>query len=333
MRAYGRRRMLALAAGLLAAATACSGSGEPASSPVAAATSAAAAAPTTPSVAPGVSLSEAANAFSEYIVTDDLLRAAGERRLGRELARDGRADLTTADFASTDDRPARHSWGTPTFLVPRLLPDEPLWFSVVVPRDNRTAVLTFAKGPDWRLSALALLLPGQRLPEVKLDTSGYAEVVGSEDKGVQISPRYIAPLHATIAERGPAGIAAGLIAAGPYTTETAAEIADSRAAAKKDGFTYDSIFSAADYPVYALRTVDGGALVQYSLLRTTSMNSVISVSPFLPVPPEGRWALTREQYRDNIKIFETQQYVATVPPASAATVIAYDGAITKGSGL
>ncbi|MEV4059246.1 hypothetical protein [Nonomuraea dietziae] len=331
MRAYGRRRMLALAAGLLAAATACSGSGEPSSSPVAAAT--AAAAPTTPSVAPGVSLSEAANAFSEYVVTDDMLRVAGDRRFARDLHRDGRTDLVTAEFASTGDRPARYTWGTPTFLVPRLRPDEPLWFSVVVPRDNRTAVLTFAKGTDWRLSALALLLPAQRLPEVKLDAAGYAEVVGSEDKGVQISPRYIAPLHATIAERGPAGIAAGLIAAGPYTTETAAEIADNRTAAKKDGFTYDSIFSAADYPVYALRTVDGGALVQYSLLRTTSMNSVISVSPFLPVPPEGRWALTREQYRDNIKIFETQQYVATVPPASAATVIAYDGAITKGSGL
>lgn len=323
--------MLALAAGLLAAATACSGSGEPSSSPVAAAT--AAAAPTTPSVAPGVSLSEAAEAFSEVIRTDDMMRVAGNRRFARDLTRDGRTDLVTAEFASTGDRPARYTWGTPTFLVPRLRPDEPLWFSVVVPRDNRTAVLTFAKGTDWRLSALALLLPGQRLPEVKLDTAGYAEVVGSEDKGVQISPRYIAPLHATIAERGPAGIAAGLIAAGPYTTETAAEIADNRTAAKKDGFTYDSIFSAADYPVYALRTVDGGALVQYSLLRTTSMNSVLSVSPFLPVPPEGRWALTREQYRDNIKIFETQQYVATVPPASAATVIAYDGAITKGSGL
>lgn len=322
---------MALAAGLLAAATACSGSGEPTPSPVAATTSATVT-PTVPSVAPGVSLSEAANAFSEYTLTDDVLRAAGDRRLGKELARDGRVDLTAADFASTDDRPPRHTWGTPTFLVPRLRPDEPLWFSVVVPRDDRTAVLTFAKGTDWRLSALSVLLPGERLPEVKHDAAGYAEAVGADDKGVQISPRYIAPLHATIAERGPAGIAAGLIAPGPYTTETAAEIADNRTAFRKEGFSYDSIFSAADYPVYALRTVDGGALVQYSLLRTTSMASVVSISPFLPVPPEGRWALGKDQYRDNMKIYETHQYVATVPPASAATVIAYDGSITKASG-
>ncbi|MFD1931750.1 hypothetical protein ACFSKW_09685 [Nonomuraea mangrovi] len=328
MRAYGRRGWAALAAGVLAAATACSASGAPQPSPVAATVSVT----PTPTTAPGVSLSEAANAFSEYILTDDLLRAAGDRRLAREITRDGRTDLANAEYASTRDRPARYAWGAPSFLVPRLRPDEPLWFTVVVPRDGRTAVLTFAKGTDWRLSSLSLLMPGEKLPEMKRDAAGYAETVGLDDKSVQISPRYVAPLHATIAERGPAGIAANLVAPGIYTTETAATIADNRTDAKTDGFRYDSIFTPADFPVYALRTVDGGALVQYSLLRTTSMTNVVFVNPFLPIPPDGRWALARDSYSHDTKIYETQQYVAALPPAAAATVIGYDGAITRANG-
>ncbi|MET9340218.1 hypothetical protein [Nonomuraea sp. NPDC003804] len=327
MRAYGWRGWPALAVGLLAAVTGCSGSAAPEPSPVAA-TSSVSAVPTT---APGVSLSEAANAFNEYVLTDSLLRAAGDRRLAREITRDGRTDLVNAEYASTRDSPVRYTWGTPSFLVPRLRPDEPLWFTAVVPRGDQTAVLTFAKGTDWRLSSLSLLFPGQKLPEVKRDAAGYAEVVGLDDQSVQISPRYVAPLHATIAERGPAGIAANLVAPGPYTTETATAIADNRRTAKTDGFRYDSIFSAAEYPVYALRTADGGALVQYSLLRTTSMNNMLFVSPYLPVPPSGRWALTGS-YRQTLKIYETQQYVAVVPRSAAATVVGYDGAITRATG-
>ncbi|MEU7896997.1 hypothetical protein AB0B45_29555 [Nonomuraea sp. NPDC049152] len=329
MRAYGRRGWAALAAGVLAAVTACSASGAP--RPTGAATMSATPTPT-PTTAPGVSLSEAANAFSEYILTDDLLRAAGSRRLVRAITRDGRLDLANAEYASTHDRPARYAWGTPSFLVPRLRAEELLWFTAVVPRDGRTAVLTFVKGTDWRLSSLSLLLPGQKLPEVKRDAAGYAETVGLDDKSVQISPRYVAPLHATIAERGPAAMGANLVAPGAYTTETAATIAVNRTAARTDGFRYDSIFTPADYPVYALRTVDGGALVQYSLLRTTSMTNVVFVNPFLPIPPTGRWALARDAYSQTMKIYETQQYIAALPAAAAATVIGYDGAITKASG-
>ncbi|MFE3453377.1 hypothetical protein ACFXJ8_31070 [Nonomuraea sp. NPDC059194] len=328
MRAYGRRGWAAVAAGVLAAVTACSASGDPRPS-LAAATAAAA---PTPTSAPGVSLSEAANAFSEYVLTDDLLRDAGDRRMAREITRDGRVDLVNAEYASTRDRPARHTWGTPSFLVPRLDANELLWFTAVVPRDDRTAVLTFVKGTDWRLSSLSLLLPWAKLPEVKRDAAGYAEVVGLDDKSVQISPRYVAPLHATIAERGPTGIAANLVAPGAYTTETAATIADNRTEAKTDGFRYDSIFTPADYPVYALRTVDGGALVQYSLLRTTSMTNVVFVNPFLPIPPSGRWALARDNYSQTTKVYETQQYIAALPPAAAARVIGYDGAITRANG-
>ncbi|MEU8252268.1 hypothetical protein [Nonomuraea sp. NPDC048916] len=335
MRTQGRRKALALAAVLLAGATACSASAPPAPSKAAAAT--ATSGPSTPAPPPpAVTRAEAAKAFATFIATDDLLRAGGDLRLALEINRDAEAKLTEAAFKSTRNKPPRYTWGSPTFYVPRFGAGEGSpWFTVLVTRDDRPVLLTFAKSDDWRLSSATRLLSGQKAPPIALDAEGYATVLAPGDRSVTISPQYMGPLHATVAEAGATGVTAGLLAAGPYTTDIAEEITVERDRAKADGFSYDSIFSGNDNPVYALRTADGGALIQYSLSRNTTTTTKTAEDDYIPVPEDARWAINAHVVRRTLRLTETHQYATAVPPSSApaaARVIAHDGTLTRASG-
>lgn len=343
--------MLALA-GLLAVA-ACSGSSEGLPTPVAA-TSSVPATPTPSPTEPPITPTEAAAVFAEYIATDDVLRAAlradpnltGTLKDALELASGAQAQLVIAAYQLTGYKPPRHTWGPPRLVVPKLEPGNTApWFTVLTKRDGREAILTFAKSPNWRLSSLTLLEPDTVLPEVKIDAGGYAEPLPLDDKSVLISPRFVSSLHASVAESGPKGITGELIAPGPFTTGIAEEIAAARKQAKDlgKGLGYDSIFTAGDYPIYALRTTDGGALVQYSLTRTsTTTNDVDERGPGIPIPeaiqrliPPERVGEPKQLAQHQLKVFETQQYAASIPPASSATgqaaVLAHDSAVTRAS--
>jgi hypothetical protein len=336
VRVLGRPKALALTVALLTAATGCtSAASRPAGTPVAATGSGTATpSPTVPATA--VTPEEAAEVFHTYTATDDLLRAGGDLRLAQELTRDAEARLTAVAFLSTGNEPPRRRWGSPTLYVPRFPAGERApWFSVLAARDGQPTMLTFAKGADWRLSTAARLLPDRRPPDIALDDDGYATAISAADKSITISPQYMGPLHATVAEAGGGGVAAGLIAEGPHTTEVAAQITADRGTAKEDGFSYDSIFTANDFPVYGLRTADGGAVIQYALSRTTTTTTKTAEDDYIPVPPPARWAIESPVVRRTLRLVEVHQYVTAVPPATApkaAEVIAHDGSLTRATG-
>ncbi|GAA3117716.1 lipoprotein [Planomonospora alba] len=348
MRAQGRRRLLALAlpltAALVAASAACSTSGDAAPGPTAS-TRGASPAPAS-SARPQVTLEEAGRALKEILAVDEVLGSADPQVLADrnhllKQARDGHLALVQAAYDSAEAEGAelpRHTWGEPRLLVPRVQRGA-LWFAALVDRTDssgqaRPVVLTVVRqgAGDWQVSSLSLL--DDPLPEVALDDEGYATALAEDDTTVQISPRLMAPLHATTAEEGTAGFAAGLIAEGPHTTAHAAEIAAARTAEKRDDcLGYDSIFAAAGYPVHALRTADGGALVMYSLIRTTTRTvKVDPCAPYIEIPRQAR-GLTSEPYaREELRTVETQQYVSVVPAKNSgglARVIGYRGGITK----
>ncbi|MGS2643086.1 hypothetical protein [Streptosporangium sp. LJ11] len=350
VREHGRRGALALALVLItvtAATTACSGSGDAPperSSPTGGGvTPATSAAPVPPP--PPVTLAEAAKALAGVVGADGVLGAAvphldADRRLMQEQTRDGQEALTAAAFNGSAEALPHYTWGTPRLLVPRNQRG-PLWFAAVVDREEpsgrvRTAVLTLMRhdGEDWRVSSTSLLDEGVRPPVVATDAEGYTTALGEEDATLAISPRLMAPLHATSAEEGERGFAAGLIEAGPHTTGFADEITRRRADGKADDcLSYDSIFAASDYPVHALRTADGGALVLYSLIRTTTRT--IKITPCgsdIQIPPEAR-KLTKERFiPKELRTVETQLYVSTVPAKGSgrpAKVIGYLGGLTK----
>jgi hypothetical protein len=338
VRAYGRREVLALA--LAVGAAACSGQGTPSGGAEAMAT-AASSTPAAPS--PKVTIEDAEQALARFLATDDVIRAAGDERLATELARDAQLPLTVAHYRSSEMSPPRYTWGDARLLVPRL-DRAPYWFTAVVERRAgkgaaRTAVLTLTR-PDedghWQLAFSSLLYPDATVPDAALDADGYATALDAGDESVEISPRLMAPLHATIAEEGSQGFTAGLITPGTHTSGYAAEIESNRHRAKLAGYNYDSIFSATDFPVYTLRAADGGAIIQYSMARTTTLTSKTADKELIPVPEEARWAIGVPVVHRELRVQETQQYVSVTPPAksgAATTVIAYDGAITRVSGV
>ncbi|SEG65733.1 hypothetical protein SAMN05444920_103752 [Nonomuraea solani] len=292
---------------------------------------------------------EAAQAFTDVTVTDDEVRAArdpqgrteeelqGRLKLAEDLTTGSQTALTVAAYLSTGYAPHRYRWGPPTLFVPKFRQGEKApWFSALATRDGRPTLLTFAKARIWRLSSAAELLPGQRLPDIELDADGYATSVPPDDKTITISPQFMGPVHASVAETGKSGVTAGLLAPGPYTTEVAEQIATQRDDAKFRELSYDSIFSADNYPVYGLRTANGGALIQYSLSRnSTTKNMLDETYRAITVPKEASWWISSETVPLSLKLTEIHQYATAVPPLSApapAPVIAHEGALTRATG-
>lgn len=334
MRVHGRWLAPALVAVLLAGATGCTGT---AAAPTPTPITSTSAAPATPTPAePEVTLDEAGEVFETYTATDGVLRASGDLRLAMEYVRDSEARLTAVAYLSSDGTPPRHRWGPATLYVPRFPPGTASpWFSVLTSRDGDPTLLTFARSGDWRLSAAARLLDPGATPDIQLDEQGYATAVADDDRSITIRPQLIGPLHATVAETGSDGAAAGLIADGPYTTEVAHQITEAREKAKKNGFSYDSIFQAGDFPVYGLRTTDGGAVIQYSLSRLTTTTTKTAEDDYIPVPESARWSISAPVVRRELRLTEIHTYVTAVPPAAkpgAARVIGHSGALTKATG-
>ncbi|GIH22129.1 hypothetical protein Aph01nite_04390 [Acrocarpospora phusangensis] len=336
------RRALALVVLAAAAASCTSPPAQPSPpppkpSPVAATT--AAPSPTPRPVA--LTLEDAADALREHLAADDVARVAGDERWALDLARDGQDLLTIAQYRAADMKPPRYTWGKPTLIVPRQYGDAPLWFAAVLDRrqrgeETRKALLVFVKQGDLWQNSFESLLEAD-LPPLKLDEEGYATALDARDQSIAISPYLMGPLHATIAEEGRAGYASDLIEPGPRTTGYFAEIKRNRESFKAGGLAYDSLFAlAVGFPVYAVRTDDGGGLVLYSLTRTTTWTAKVENAQggHLEVPEEARWALLSAVIVKERRILETQQYVGFIPPkdsSAPAEVVGYDGLVTKAS--
>jgi hypothetical protein len=146
-----------------------------------------------------------------------------------------------------------------------------------------------------------------------------------------------------VAEEGAAGYAARLIAPGRWTTGYNPQIErDKRTAKIDDGLAYNSIFAAGTYPVYTLRTDDGGALVLYTLIRTSTwitpddngqgVGLAYSVGRPVPIPKDAQWDLKDPYIVKERRITSTLQYAGLVPPkntAGQAQVIGQAGFVTK----
>lgn len=302
-----------------------------------------AAPPASPSAspeAPAVTLAEAGEQVRLILGADDVFRAGTAEKYALDQTRDAQGQITAMAFQSTGGKPPRYTWGPPKLLVPRL--DRfPYWFAAVVERreeggGSRTALLAFMRQSElyrWQLSFVSLLYPGTLPPGVGLDAEGYATPLATRDDSVAISPHLMAPLHATIAEEGPGGFAAGLIAAGPQTTGYFTEVERIQPDFKWRGLLYDSLFAATAFPIYALRTTDGGALILYSLTRTTLRQAKTKAAEGLvPVPKNVRWAVGNLVVPYMLRVVETQQYVSHVSrkgAAEPAKIIAFDGVVTR----
>ncbi|WP_214107636.1 hypothetical protein [Acrocarpospora catenulata] len=331
-----RRALLPVLLVFVSACSASSAEKPVAPSPVAHTT----AAPSPSPAPPALTLDEAAQAFRDHLAVDDVARVTGDERWALELARDGQDLITIAQYRGSRSKPPRYTWGEPTLIVPRQNGRAPLWFAAVAERrapgeDPRQALLVFVQqGGIWQNSFESLLETD--LPEIELDPEGYATALDSRDESIAISPHLMGPLHATVAEEGSGGYASALIEPGPHTTGYHDEIASLDKEFRRREVGYDSIFAlAVGFPVFAIRTADGGGLLLYSLTRTTTWTPEGTAQGMhMEIPEAARWTIFTEVIIKERRILETQQYVSRVPPRDStapAAIIGYDGLVTRGS--
>lgn len=342
------------------AATGCSGGGTAASTPAAAESTPAE--PLTPAVA--------ARAFQSFTTNDDISRTAGDERLALSWVLDGQSLITAAKFreAAFQETPVkRYTYAKPKFYVPRL-ENHPQWFLAVAQRTERsagqgdpaaddgdggsredgkdtarTAFMVFSRkepGARWRVALSSLLGEDQKMPHIAVDGAGYATPLATFDDQLVIQPRFVGAMQATLAEEGPESLAADVMASGEHTSEHYEKTQDKKKSMKEDGFAYDSIFAATQYPVYALRTTDGGGLVLFSMSRDTVVFRKSKKVDRIPIPRPAAHLLEELIMHDELGVVEMHQYTATVPPkakneadpAGKASIVGYDGTPVKATG-
>ena len=303
------------------------------------------------STAPALTLSTARQAFNTFITTDDIARASGDEWLEVSLVANGEVALTTAAYQDADflgQRVPRYRYGTPRLYVPRLK-GYPLWFMALVPRTPRgggparTAIMVFNRpvsSEGWVLSSLTLLGQGQALPDIAVDSSGYATPLATYDGKLPVAPDAVGALQATVAQDGPHSSASAIVAGGPYTTGVHSQIIAAKQRATAQGYKDDALLNGNSDPVFALRTTSGGAFVTYTLnlnsvtLRTNTPVRQIQIPAGYAPLLAGKLIL-----RNELDTTDTDEYAAVVPPKAPpgkpqppVDVIAFNGGPTSASG-
>lgn len=300
-----------------------------------------------------LTLAHARQVFSTFVTTEDVARAAGDELLELSLVSDAQVPLTASAYESADfyGMPTpRYSYGPPQLYVP-MLRGFPLWFAAVAARTpvrggpTRTAIMVFSRpvpANSWQLALSTLLAPGVSLPRIALDASGHAMALATFEHGLLASPNSIGALQSTVAEDGPGAIATAIVAPGPYTTGLHDAILSDQRQVSRLGLAYDSLLDGTTYPIYALRTATGGALVLYSLgrdsviLRRGKQGRQIEIpAAFAPI----LFANGNLVIRFELDTGATYQYAAVVPANGSAgktqktiRVIAADGGPTSAGG-
>jgi hypothetical protein len=306
----------------------------------------------------------AARAFRSFVDNDDVARASGDERLALQWTEDGQAQLTAAQFrkaAFTGDPVPRYTYSDQKLYVPKFtdLEQYPKWFVVRADRaprgaegvkasGRRTTLMAFVrKSPEsrWRLSVSALLDKKAKPPQVPVGKDGYATLLATFDVGLTIQPRIVPAMQATLAEEGPESLAAKVMRTGTHTTGFYTRDRHSEERYAEDGIAYDSVYAAAGFPIYQLRTEDGGALVLYALSRDTVTFVKDKKHSHLSIPRGAAHLLDTIVLKDELHVNETLQFATAVPAKptgkngapggdqdkdkNKASVIASDGAVVS----
>jgi hypothetical protein len=143
-----------------------------------------------------------------------------------------------------------------------------------IPVDG-TALMLFEQsgaGAPWLLADTSTLAADEPLPKLATDGAGFAEPVTPTATAVLAQPDHVGPLQAAVVDDGPASAATKAVADGQLTTDMyqgAVNHAGGLTAPRGDVYQWE--LDGANYPVFALRTAAGGALVFYAMTLTTTV--------------------------------------------------------------
>lgn len=298
--------------------------------------------------APGhvvITQAQAQAVYQSYLQVSEDAAAAGAMSTGLSLVTSAAWEVTHAEYISMENTGVpvqRYVYGTPRFFIPRL-DGFPHWFMVSVPRHpagggrTETTLMAFTQlsaHTTWTLNGLADLAAGQTIPDITRDSAGYATSVAAGDQSVLVQPNAAGATQAAVVDEGPQSPAAALIDPGPRTAGWYQQFAAQATSASAQQLDFTWQLQGSSYPVYALRTADGGAVVLYGMVLNTTtqhpnhqLGSAIAIPAVLqPLLPTGQIAY--HAYFDT----DTWEFAAIDPPSSAhngkLTIIAASGGPT-----
>jgi hypothetical protein len=284
-------------------------------------------------------------AFESYLTISDSAAAAGDATAGLSVVADAAWETVHAQYtalASTGAPVPRYQYGTPVFYVPTA-ENYPHWFLATASQravdggGTNTVLMVFGQtkqGATWLLDGSAALAPGQSMPAIALDADGYATALPTYEQSLLLPPNVVGATQASVVDEGPAAAAAAVIAAGPQTTGLyAQQFAESHVIAAT-GLDYTWLLQGSTFPVFALRTTDGGALVLYGMyVSTTRAYPDTLAGAAIPVPANVTPLLpTSEIGYHAVAANSTYEFAAVDPAATVThakvTIIAASGALS-----
>jgi hypothetical protein len=241
----------------------------------------------------------------------------------------------------------------PTFFIPKFT-GFPKWFAAVATpvTDDPALAMVFARATrkdPWRIS-YSTVLGGDKagdaakgddkdsagtktgsLPRISLDEKGLATAIapGRQQRSL-IRPVQLPDAHASLNQYGVAGLGAGVVGGGPWTTAVAETVAGDVRQAKRRGFNYVRSYHASGFPIYALRTHDGGAVVWYSVTDELSVTRARArPRTVIRMANDMAGIIRRSKVIDSFQVSSLNQYVAVMPPEGgrAEVVGSYGGPV------
>ncbi|GAA4637320.1 hypothetical protein GCM10023196_090650 [Actinoallomurus vinaceus] len=275
--------------------------------------------------APAVSAEASAQVLDAYVRRYNKAVTAGDTTAWRALGADAIDATAEAALRRGGGRPPRLgaiSLRNPVMYVPRLR-GLPRWFAVSAlerrGRAERPIFAVFAEETarsGWRLASQVYFTG--RPPRIATDAQGYAEAVDPGSAASATAPAALPAAHAAYLDRGDEHA----LHAGAADREWRQAEARQEKQLRAHGVIVSGRSAPTGYPIYALRTTDGGAIVTYSLRRTTTYTAAGS-GDVTAVPADVR-AYLHGRTGHRVTATWVWRAVAYLPVRGAASVLIED---------
>lgn len=306
-------------------------------------------------IEPALSRADAARVLDDYVKRANATKKARDEAALNRFESGPQFPVETGKYKIADYHRKKNKlqlktvgYERPTYYIPRFT-SYPKWFAVIATASSGDAqhALVFARpraSQPWRIS-YAVVLSGNGeggnqgqfgpLPRIETDREGFATAVqpdGSANSPVR--PVQLPDAHASLNQFGVSGLGNNVVSAGPWTTGVADTVSRDIGEAKRKGFTYARNYHASGFPVYALETREGGAVVWYSVTDELSVaRTRVRPRTTLRMATDMAGIIRRPSIFDAFQVSSLNQYIAVVPPqGSKARVIGNYGGPVGGVG-
>jgi hypothetical protein len=232
---------------------------------------------------------------------------------------------TSVAFERFGTPPPANSVSRPVFVIPRL-DGYPRWFAVFgVNASQKKMSLVFEEdrqGAPWLASAAAAsFLTTTTIPSMASDSSGYATAVGGS------APTQAAAAHVSCLNSAGRPGGCGVMVPGIWTTNVAAGMKQTILRTWQRG----AAWTVARYPVFALRTADGGTFVWYSVTESGwAVNHGNGVA--VPLTPSQTWLTGRKTVKNSFYFQTDYEFAAEIHPTGKVAVVAENHQMFKAQG-